>query len=115
MEIKTIDASGKILGRVASEAAVLLRGKNLPSFRRDRLPMIEVHIENAGKLSITPKKLSGTSYARYSGYPGGLKFETLERLAVRRGYSEALRRAIRGMLPVNRSRAVLMRRITITE
>ena len=73
-----------------------------------------VRIENAGKLRIDPRKLRGKTYSRYSGYPGGLRFETLESLQSRRGAPEVLRRAVFGMLPKNNSRAKLMKQLTIT-
>src|SRR3989344_2495877 len=104
METHTINADGKKLGRVASEAANILRGKHLTSFRRDRVAPVSVRIENASKLSIAPKKMRQKEYKRYSGYPGGLSFESLERLIARRGHEAALRHAIRGMLPPNRLR-----------
>ena|SRR3989344_6725636 len=114
METHAIDANGKRLGRVAAEAASVLRGKNRASYRRDRLPEVRVRIENAGALAIDPRKLTGKRYTRYTGYPGGLRQESLGSLIGRRGAAEALRNAIYGMLPRNKSRALLMKRITIT-
>ena len=114
MAVYIINAEGKALGRVANEAASVLRGKNTPAYRRDRISSTMVRIENAGKLRIDPRKLRGKTYARYSGYPGGLKFETLESLSSRRGISEAVRRAVYGMLPNNHSRARLMKQLSVT-
>ncbi|OGG47857.1 hypothetical protein A3D66_00940 [Candidatus Kaiserbacteria bacterium RIFCSPHIGHO2_02_FULL_50_9] len=114
MRLYTINAQGRSLGRVASEAARVLRGKDTPLYRRDRIPEVMVRIENAGKLRIDPRKLRGKTYSRYSGYPGGLRFETLESLQSRRGAPEVLRRAVFGMLPKNNSRAKLMKQLTIT-
>src|SRR3989344_893683 len=114
MAVYIINAEGKALGRVATEAASVLRGKNTPAYRRDRISSTMVRIENAGKLRIDPRKLRGKTYARYSGYPGGLKFETLESLSSRRGISEAVRRAVYCMLPNNHSRARLMKQLSVT-
>ena len=113
--IYIINAEGKRLGRVAVEAANALRGKNLPTYRRDRTPGVSVRIEHVDKLAIDARKFRGKEYKRYSGYPGGLKTERLETLMERRGSAELVRLAIYGMLPRNRSRAVLMKRIVITK
>lgn len=109
-----IDAKGKRLGRIASEAAYLLRGKALASFTRNELPDVQVVIQHAGELALTLKKRSGTVYKRYSGYPGGLKAETLEERITKKGIGEALRKVILGMLPRNRQRARIIRGLTVS-
>lgn len=111
----TIDATGKILGRVASEAAKVLRGKDEPSFERHILNTTKVQIVNASKLKLDPKKLISSDYVRYTGYPGGLKQLKLQQLIAKKGYSEPLRLAIYGMLPANKLRAKLMNNLTISE
>lgn len=111
----TIDAKGKRLGRVASQAATYLMGKNKADFVRHKAPSVRVVIENAGKLVLTEKKKSHTTYARYSGHQGGLKIENLGHLAKRRGYHEGLKRAIRGMLPNNKLRPDMLKRLTISD
>jgi large subunit ribosomal protein L13 len=110
-----IDAEGKALGRVASMAAVALRGKNLPTFERHILPKVEVTIINASKLSITTAKRKNHMRKRYSGYPGGLKEVSWQELITKKGYAEPLRLAIKGMLPSNRLRPHLMKQLQITE
>jgi large subunit ribosomal protein L13 len=115
METITIDAKGMPIGRVASRAAMALRAKHRTDIRRDRISGVSVNIIHASELAISPKKLRMTTYVTYSGYPGGKRTETLESLIARRGVAEAVRRAIYGMLPNNRHRAVLMKRIHITE
>src|SRR3989344_1604037 len=75
----TIDAKEKRLGRVASQAAIILMGKNRTDFARNANPDdTSVEIINASKINLHPKKLSQKTYAKYSGYPGGLKLLTLE-------------------------------------
>lgn len=111
----TIDAKGKKLGRIASEAAKILMGKNLATYARNRAPEVSVTITNASKLSIGEKKRSSISYARFSGYQGGLKFETLDALSARRGYKEVLKHAIKGMLPSNKLRPDMLKRLVIKE
>lgn len=110
-----IDATGKILGRIASEAASVLRGKNEPTFERHLLNTTKVLIENASKLKIPATKLVGKIHTRYTGHPGGLKHLSLEQVIAKKGYGEPLRLAIYGMLPANRLRAELMKHLTITE
>lgn len=115
METYTIDAKNRSLGRVASEAAVLLRGKTNPAFERHLAPKVKVSIINASKIKVTQKKLRDKIYTHHSGYPGGRKYETMDSLANRRGYSELFRRAIEGMLPNNRLRKIMMNNLTITD
>ncbi len=109
----TIDAEGKPLGRVASAVAVLLRGKDSSSFERHTSPINTVEIINASKLNISERRAQGTTYRTHSGRPGSEKVETLARLIDRRGIDEALIRAIRGMLPANRLRPLMMKNLTI--
>lgn len=108
-----IDAQGKKLGRVASEAATLLRGKNRPSFSPNVLPHETVEIINASKLAQSPRKAAGTFYTRYSGYPGGFRRETRKEAVERRGNAELLRKTILGMLPRNYLRARIIRHLTV--
>ncbi len=110
----TIDAKSKRLGRVASEAARLLMGKNRTDFVRHRAPEVTVVIENASKLALTERKKKATTYKRFSGYQGTkFKEETLTHLAARKGYREGLRLAIRGMLPNNKLRPGMLKRLVI--
>ncbi|MEK7208463.1 MAG: uL13 family ribosomal protein [Patescibacteria group bacterium] len=108
-----IDAKGKKLGRVASEAASRLRGKTLASFSRTMLPDITVEILNASGLLISAKKARGTTYRRYSGYPGGLKETTLSEFDRKKGRPELLRKVVLGMLPKNKLRARLIKRLVV--
>ena len=93
-----MDAKGKILGRLASQAAQLLMGKGKPNY----VPYLDmgdhVVVINAKEVEVTGKKEKQKVYQRYSGYPGGLKEETLEHLRERRP-EEIIRRAVKGMLP----------------
>lgn len=95
-----MDAQGQVLGRLASKIAVILRGKHKPIYT----PHVDcgdgVVVVNAEKIQVSGGKLKAKLYQRYSGYPSGLKFESLERLLARRP-TEVLRRAVIGMLPKN--------------
>jgi large subunit ribosomal protein L13 len=109
-----IDAAGKRLGRVASEAASILLGKNTTSFVKNQATDVTVKVTNAQKLDVTEKK-SKETFATYSGYPGGLKKETLAHLGNRRGYSEVVRRVVAGMLPKNKLHKPRMKNLEVSE
>ena len=96
-----IDAEGQTLGRLATEIARLLRGKNKPQYT----PHIDtgdfVVVVNAEKVVVTGKKAEQKVYYRHSGYPGGLKETSFESMLERKP-TEILRRAVRGMMPKTR-------------
>lgn len=108
----TIDASDKILGRLAVEIAVLLRGKADPEFAPNKMGKDTVEVSNADRVALSGNKRSQKTYAHYSGYPGGLRQMTYEELEEKKP-GEALRRAVYGMLPKNKMRAQMMKRLTI--
>jgi large subunit ribosomal protein L13 len=110
----TIDATGKRLGKIATEAASVLLGKRAADFARHTVEDVTVTIENASKMDV-PTKKGEEIYQTYSGYPGGRKVETLGHLAKRRGYAEVLRRTIGGMLPNNKLKKQLLKQLVITE
>lgn len=111
----TIDAQNKKLGRVASEAASVLMGKNRVDFAKNSIPNVRVKISNAGKLSVTNKKTEEKIYTTYSGYPGGLKQKSMKHTVKEKGMKEALRTAVKGMLPKNKLRDRMMKNLIITE
>lgn len=115
MKEHTIDATDKAIGRVASEAATLLMGKDDPSFRKNVAPDVSVTIENASKAKITFKKSKEKIYIWHTGYPGGQREQTLEDVINKKGYEEVFRKAIYGMLPDNRLRSVMMKKLNIIE
>lgn len=96
-----INADGKILGRLATRVAVLLRGKNKPKFS-NFLDMGDfVIVINAEKVAVTGRKLAKKEYFSHSQYPGGLKTEVLEKLLARKP-EEVIKRAVWGMIPKNK-------------
>ena len=111
----TIDAQGKKIGRVASEAATALMGKNTPLFERHISSGVEVHIINVSKANVSEKKAKTKRYDQYSGHPGGLRRETMWQVIEKKGYAEIFRRAVYGMLPSNKLRAPRMKQLIITE
>ncbi len=110
-----IDASGVTVGRVATQVAIALMGKDEPTFERHTITGGTVTIVNAGKIKIDPRKLDTVKFALYSGYPGGLRFETLAQVLEKKGIEEVLRRAVYGMLPGNKLRPELMKKLTVTK
>lgn len=110
----TIDAEGKRLGIVATEAATYLLGKDQPDFTKNLVAPVTVTITNVSKLDMSDKKKDAI-YQTYSGYPGGQQDESFEHLAKRRGYAEPVRRTIKGMLPSNKLQAVMMKNLIVTE
>lgn len=110
----TIDAAGKRLGKIATEAATYLMGKDQADFAKHIAAPVKVTIENASKMDI-PEGKKGEIYQSYSGYPGGRNEETLEHLGERLGYAEVVRRTVKGMLPKNKLQAVMMKNLIVTE
>lgn len=108
----TIDASGKILGRLASEITILLRGKHKPTFR----PNIDggdfVNVINAAEIKFTGNKLNQKKYFHYTGYPGGEKYEKLGDV-FKKNPALVLFRAVKKMLPKNKLRAKMIQRLTV--
>jgi large subunit ribosomal protein L13 len=96
-----IDAGNQVLGRVASEAAKMLRGKGKPGFT----PHVDcgdfVIVVNAGKVRLTGRKLQQKMYHRHSGYPGGIRSVTAGEMLARHP-ERIIRLAVEGMLPKNR-------------
>lgn len=109
---RKFDASGKVLGRLATEIAVVLRGKNKPSFRPNLLMGDKVVVENASKIVITGNKVEQKVYQRHTGYLGHLKTVTLKEIMVKNP-GDALKRAVYGMLPKNKLRDTWMRNLEI--
>ena len=93
-----MDAEGKTLGRLASEAASILRGKKKPIFTPHVDTGDYVIVINAEKIEVTGKKRKEKIYKRHTGYPGGLREITFEKLLIRRP-EEIIRHAIKGMMP----------------
>ena len=96
-----IDAAGRPLGRVATQAAILLRGKHNPTYTPHIDSGDHVIILNASKVILTGNKLQKKIHYRHSGYPGGLKKISYEKLLAEKP-EQALYLAVRGMLPHNR-------------
>ncbi len=95
-----LDATDQRLGRLASEVAVILRGKNKPNYTPHLDTGDFVIIVNAEKIAVTGKKRTQKLYRRHSGRPGGMKVETFSKLQARIP-ERIIEHAVRGMLPKN--------------
>ncbi len=114
-EEKIIDASGRTLGRVASEVAMSLMGKTQTNFERNKYSGLPVKVLNASKLRITAKKLAEIYHTRYSGIPGGLRILLGSQTAEKKGYKELIRLATYQMLPKNKLRREMMKNLKIED
>jgi large subunit ribosomal protein L13 len=107
-----VDAEGKILGRVATELAKILRGKNRPTFT----PHVDtgdfVVVVNAEKVVLTGKKMKDKIYYHHTGYPGGIKEVNAEKLLAKKP-TDLLRMAVKGMLPKNSLGRQMLRKLKI--
>src|SRR3989338_317482 len=99
MKKHIIDAKGRVPGRVATEVAVLLMGKDRTDFARNRVPDILVEVISSSQMSLSAKKLRDKMYSSHSGFPGSLKRRSQDYVVRTRGAQEVLRRAVYGMLP----------------
>ena len=100
-QIIKIDANGKILGRLATNISVLLRGKDKPSFTYNKLNNQKVIVFNAKKIIVTGSKMKQKKYYHHSGYIGNLKTQTFEEI-FSKNPSIVLYKAVKNMLPKNR-------------
>jgi large subunit ribosomal protein L13 len=107
-----VDASGKVLGKLATRIASLLIGKHKPIFNRHLDVGDYVVVINAAKIGVTGNKKKQKIYYRHSGYPGGLKSINLERMLAANP-NRVIEYAVKGMLPQNRLRARMMKRLRI--
>jgi large subunit ribosomal protein L13 len=95
-----VDARGKVLGRLATQIAMALRGKHQPSFTPHTDMGYRVAVINAEKVIVTGKKREQKTYFSYTGYPGGAKFRTFGEMMQKKP-EEIIRHAVKGMLPKN--------------
>lgn len=112
METHTLDASKEPLGRLASQAAVWLMGKDQPSFERHAKRPVRVIVTQSDKLVLTGRKWQQKTYHRHSGYIGKLKTFSAGQFRDRDS-RELVRRAVKGMLPKNRLQKQMMKNLIV--
>jgi len=107
-----IDASDKILGRLAAEIASILQGKNNPDFAPHKVSDNKVIVFNTSKIKVSGKKFEDKIYYHHSNYPGGIKAKTYKEL-FEKDPSEPLKRAVYGMLPKNKLRDKILKNLEL--
>ncbi len=109
----TIDATSKPLGRLATEIADLLRGKKKVGFVPYKDEGDFVVVENVDRILLTGRKFKQKIYHHFTGFIGGMKETTMEKMAEKKGMKEVLRKAVLGMLPRNKLKPNMIKRLTI--
>jgi large subunit ribosomal protein L13 len=107
-----VDAQDRILGRLATQIANILRGKNKPVFTPYADAGDFVIVTNAEKIRLTGKKLENKCYYRHTGYPGGLKTRTAQEILTKKP-EQLIELAVKGMLPKNRLGRKLIKKLKI--
>ncbi|MBC8204282.1 50S ribosomal protein L13 [bacterium] len=107
-----IDAKGAILGRLCTKIAHILRGKHRPEFTPFWDFGDHVIVLNADKIAITGKKAAQKVYFRHTGYPGGVKFTTLQKMLQTKP-EEVIKHGVKGMLPKNRLGRKLFKKLKV--
>ena len=115
MKKHVIDAKGRVPGRVATEVAVILMGKDRTDFARNRIPDVEVEVVSSSDMLLSAKKLRDKMYSHHSGFPGSLTRQSQGHVVETKGAKEVLRRAVYGMLPKNKLRPQMMKNLKIKE
>ncbi len=111
-EWRVIDASGRTLGRLATEIAVLLKGKHKPIYSPHLDVGDHVIVVNAARVRVTGDKMTKKIYYRHSQYPGGLKSTSLEKMMETHPI-RVIEHAVKGMLPHNRLGAAMYRKLRV--
>lgn len=107
-----IDATGKTLGRLATRVASLLIGKGKACFAKDQLVGDQVIVINSAKVHVTGNKKADKTYSHFTGYPGGLRTYTYEKLMEKKP-NEIILRAVSRMLPKTRLGDVMLKRLRV--
>lgn len=110
-----IDADSKVLGRLSTEVAMILRGKRKPGYTPHVDCGDNVIVINADKVQLSGKKWTDKVYVRHTGYPGGQRFETPKEVKDRKSSTILIEKAVRGMLPKNRLGSELFRNLYVYE
>ncbi len=110
-----VDATDVVLGRLASEVAKIIRGKNKPSFTPNTDTGDNVIVINADKIKLTGQKWTKKQYVSHSGHPGGQRIQTPREIAERKSSTIIIEKAVRGMLPKNRLGRQLLKNLSVYE
>ena len=111
-KIYTLDATDKILGRLATQVATILIGKNEVTFLPNKISKNLVVVKNISKIKLSGKKIEQKKYYSYSGYPGGLKTKKIEEI-FKKNPAEIFKRAVFRMLPKNKLQPKIIKRLKL--
>lgn len=111
--VREFDAAGMVLGRLATQIAVVLRGKDKPGFRPNLVMGEKVKVINASKIVLTGRKLDNKKYYHHTGYLGNLKTISAKEIMAKNP-GDLIVRAVYGMLPDNKLRPIWMKNLEIT-
>ncbi|MFH1142207.1 MAG: 50S ribosomal protein L13 [Candidatus Uhrbacteria bacterium] len=112
-KVQQIDATGQAPGRLASAIAQILIGKDKTEYQAHVDLGDTVEITNVDKMIATGKKMEQKEYIRHTGYPGGIKRATMQKIWDTKGPAEVLRRTVKNMLPKNKLQKERMKRLII--
>jgi large subunit ribosomal protein L13 len=107
-----VNAEGKVLGRMATELVKILKGKNKPTYTPHLDTGDFVIVVNAGKVTLTGRKMKDKIYYHHTGHPGGIKEMTAEKLLMKKP-TEMIRMAVKGMLPKNSLGRQMLRKLKV--
>lgn len=108
------NASNQILGRLATQIAILLQGKNTAQYEQNQSGGVRVIVDNISKIKVTGKKYNQKLYRHHTGYIGHLKTRTYKQI-FEKNPSEVLRKAVMGMLPKNKLRSKRIKNLIIND
>lgn len=111
-QIYTLDATDKILGRLATQVATILIGKNKVTFLPNEISKNLVVVKNISKIKLSGKKIEQKKYYSYSGYPGGLKTKKIKEI-FKKNPAEIFKRAVFRMLPKNKLQPKIIKRLKL--
>lgn len=114
-KVFTVDASGRTLGRVASEAASILLGKKSVTYTQNQVLPLEVKIVNASKVRIPERRMNEKTYRWFTGQVDGLREITLPNLIASKGIEYVIAQTVDGMIPRNKLRKERMKRLSVTK
>lgn len=108
--IYRVNAKGKAIGRVASEIAIIVQGKLLPTYSPEKIPNVVIVVNHAKEMIVTGKKMKNKKYFHYTGYPGGIKMKKFEEF-FKVSPEKLLLKVTTHMLPKNKLRTKMLKKI----
>ncbi len=111
----TIDAKGKSMGRVASQAAAILRGKSTAEFAPNKAPQIKLTVINLKDVKVTGKKMKKKMYGKRSEYLGSYKEEAMDKIIAKKGIGYVFKIAVNGMISRTRLKKPMLKNLTVKE